>query len=175
MRIMKETNFYPRCSHSKTITCTIKITLSSIRHGGVRVLTGFSTSSAPPTTRFETQLCTFVFLGGDGYIYEFTLKHRLLIVLHTFLFLFFIHFRRNSCIMQTELLRMVQYSQHFFDRLLGHPSKAKTKSIHYSFVTTAPSSVGGWRFSRVLDFSLSPQCQGNTRGLSHIGKHGSHI
>ena len=46
------------------------------------------------------------------------------------------------------------------------------KDIQYILmnVTMAPSPVGGGRFSRVLDFSSSPQCRGNTRGLSHIGK-----
>ena len=39
----------------------------------------------------------------------------------------------------------------------------------------APSPVGCGGFSRVLDFSSSPQCRGNTRCLSYIGKHGSHI
>ena len=34
---------------------------------------------------------------------------------------------------------------------------------------------GGGRVSRVLDFALSPQCRGNTRDRSHIGKHGSHF
>ena len=48
---------------------------------------------------------------------------------------------------------------------------------HYALVIcdhgTKPE--GGGRLSRVFDISLSRQCQGNTRGLSHIGKHCSHI
>ena len=77
--------------------------------------------------------------------------------------------------MQTELLRTVEKSQHFFDGLLGHPYRHKANIMHQPFVTVAPSPEEGGRWNRALDFSLYPHCRGNTRSLSHIGKHGSHI
>ena len=73
--------------------------------------------------------------------------------------------------MQTELLRTVEKSQHSFEGLTGIDKRYSLVICNHGF--QAP--VGGGGLSRVLDFSLYPQCRGNDRGLSHIGKHGSHI
>ena len=58
--------------------------------------------------------------------------------------------------------------------LLGHPNRQRQTVYTDNFNHGTQPRRGG-RFSRVLDLSSSPLFRGITRGLSHIGKHGSHI
>ena len=102
--------------------------------------------------------------------YDFTLKHGLLIVCILFSCFFFYSFSTKFIYNANRTSPNGLNSQHFFfDGLLCHPFRQRQRVCTNHLLTTAHSPVGAG------DFSLSPQCQGNTRGLSHIGKHGSHI
>ena len=88
-------------------------------------------------------------------IFYSTLKHGSRIVLHTICFLF------------------IYFSMKFMYNLNRTSSDGRIAPAHFFDVLLGYRRSG--RFSRVLDFLSSPQCRGLTRGLSHIGKHGSHI
>ena len=107
-------------------------------------------------------------------IFYFTLKHGLRIVLHTicFPYIFFsMKFMYN--VNRTSSDGRIAPAHFLTDCWATLTGKDKQYILIICNHGTQPSRGG--RFSRVLDFSSSPQCRGNTRGLSHIGKHGSHI
>ena len=104
-------------------------------------------------------------------IFYFTLKHGFRIVLHTICFLsiyFSMKFMYN--VNRTSSDGRIAPAYFCWATLTG-------KDAQYILIIcnhgTQPRRGG--RFSSVLDFSSSPQCRGITGGLSHIGKHGSHI
>ena len=108
-------------------------------------------------------------------IFYFTLKHGLQIVLHAiclfFYYLFSIKFMYN--VNRTSSDGRIAPAHFLTDCWATLTGKDKQYILIICNHGTQP--VGGGRFSRVLDFSSSPQCRGNTRGLSRTGKHGSHI
>ena len=132
---------------------------------GVR--TGFNTSSHP--VRFPAE--HFFFLGGDGFI---------LFYFETWTSDSFAYYLFSFYLFSDEI--HVYCKQNFFGRsnsastffcwatLIG-----KDKQFILIIFNNGTQPRRGGRFSRVLDFSSSPQCRGITRGLSHICKHGSHI
>ena len=127
-------------------------------------------ASTPRVTRFDSQQSTF-FLGGDGFIL-FNLKHGFRIVLHTICFLF-IYFSMKFMYNVNRTSSDGRIAPAHF--LLGYPNRQRQTVYTDNFNHGTQSRRGG-RYSRVLDFSSSPQCRGITRGLSHIYKHGrSHI
>ena len=71
------------CSHSQQITIEIKS--FSIWHGGARDSCRSQHLESPGSIPSRA-----LFLGGDGYIFHFTLKHGLRIVLHTICFAFYL-------------------------------------------------------------------------------------
>ena len=130
---------------------------------------GFVQASTPRVTRFEPQQSTF-FLGGDRFIlfyFETWISDSFAYNLFSF-YLLSMKFMYN--VNRTSSDGRIAPA-HF---LLGHPNRQRQTVYTDNFNhDTQPRRVG--RFSRVLDLSSSLQCRGITRGLSHIGKHGSHI
>ena len=131
---------------------------------------GFVQASTPRVTRFDSQQSTF-FFSRRGWIYF--ILHGFRIVLHTICFLF-IYFSMKFMynVNRTSSDGRIAPSHFFWATLTG-----KDKQYILIIFNHGTQPRRGGRFSRVLDFSSSPQCRGITRGLSHIGtcKHGSHI
>ena len=139
-----------------------------------RWCSGFLQDSTPRVTRFDSQQSTF-FLGGDGYIlfyFETWIADSFAYYLFSF-YLFSMKFMYN--LNRTSSDGRIASAHHFLtDCWATLTSKDKQFILIICNNGTQPRRGVG-RFSRVLDFSSSPQCRGNTRGLSDIGKHGSHI
>ena len=106
-------------------------------------------------------------------LFYFTLKHGFRIVLHTICFLF-IYFSMKFMYNVNRTSSDGRIAPAHF--LLGYPNQQRQTVYTDNFNHGTQSRRGG-RYSRVLDFSSSPQCRGITRDLSHIHvcKHGSHI
>ena len=104
-------------------------------------------------------------------LFYFTLKHGFRIVLHTICFLF-IYFSMKFMYNVNRTSSDGRIAPAHF--LLGHRNRKRQTAYTDNFNHGTQPRWGGI-FSRVLDFSSFPQCRGITRGLSHIGKHGSHI
>ena len=111
----------------------------------------------------------YFFLGGDRFIL-FYFETWISDSFAYYLFSFYLFFDEiHVC------------KQNFFGRsnsastfLLGYPNRQR-QTVYTDYFNHCTQSSRGGRFSRVLGLSSSPQCRGITRGLSHIGKHGSHI
>ena len=130
---------------------------------------GLVQASTPRGTRFASQQSTF-FLGRDGYIL-FCFETLISDSFAYYLFSFYSFFDEIH----------VLCNQNFFGRsnststLCWATLTGKDKQYILIICNHGTQPRRSGRFGRVLDFSSSPQCRGITRGLSHIGKHCSHI
>ena len=115
---------------------------------------GFNTSSHP--VRFPAEHFS---LGGMD-IFYFTLKHGLRIVLHTNCLLFFyLFFDEIHVLCKHNFFGRSNSASTFFDGLLSHPNRQR-QTVYTVICNHDTQPRRGGTFSRVLDFSSSPQCRG---------------